>query len=145
MNGQYIHIRNSTNLQILNNCDIPKVISFAKEPLQNCTVSVDRPIFKAEPSEITIIGFLPFKTYEMLLNFRNSDQVPRKIRVEQTDNPNFTVSGWKKEGLQSEKIASGMETQFVVRFTPEESIDYIEEIVCVTERETFVVPIRAFT
>lgn len=132
-----------SKLHVSNDYHLPEVISFVKEPLSNCTVSVDRPIFKPEPSNLTIEGFTPFKTYEFVMNFRNSDQVPRKIRVEQANNPYFSVSGYKKKGLQSEKIAPGMETQFVVTFTPEEQVDYIHELECVTERETFLVPIKA--
>lgn len=70
-------------------------------------------------------------------------KVARKIRVEQADSPYFSVQGWKKKGLQSEKIAAGMEIQYLVKFTPEENVDYIHELICVTERETFVVPINA--
>jgi hydrocephalus-inducing protein len=36
-----------------------------------------------------------------------------------------------------------METNYVVKFTPEEHVDYLFELVCVTEREKFIVPIRA--
>ena len=46
-------------------------------------------------------------------------------------------------GLQSEKIAPGMEVQYVVKFTPEERVDYVHELICVTEREKFIVPIKA--
>jgi hydrocephalus-inducing protein len=137
-------INNYKNFRVSNHTDLPKVISFANESLPNCIVSVDRPIFKAEPSNITIAGFEPFRTYEMVINFRNSDQIARKIRVEQSDNPYFSVSGWKKKGLQSEKVAPGMETQYIVKFSPEEDVDYYLELVCVTERETFTVPIKAF-
>ncbi|KAJ3305286.1 hypothetical protein HDV03_001884, partial [Kappamyces sp. JEL0829] len=69
--------------------------------------------------------------------------MPRKIRVEQVDSPYFTVQGWKTLGLQSDKVAPGMEVQYIVKFTPDENVDYIYELVCVTEREKFVVPIKA--
>jgi hypothetical protein len=36
-----------------------------------------------------------------------------------------------------------MEIPFVVKFTPEENTDYIHNLVCETEREKFIVPIRA--
>jgi hydrocephalus-inducing protein len=46
-------------------------------------------------------------------------------------------------GFQSEKIAPGMEVQYVVKFSPEERVDYIHELICATEREKFIVPIKA--
>ena len=36
-----------------------------------------------------------------------------------------------------------MEVQYVVKFSPEERVDYVHELICVTEREKFIVPIRA--
>jgi hydrocephalus-inducing protein len=41
------------------------------------------------------------------------------------------------------KVAAGMETKFVVRFSPEAKIDYKYELIVVTEREKFIVPIMA--
>jgi hydrocephalus-inducing protein len=126
--------KNYKNIRISHNYDLPHVTSFTKDALPNCIVSVDRPIFKAEPSNITVTGFEPFKTYEIMISFRNSDQIARKIRVEQSENQYFIVSGLKKKRIQSEKVAPGMEMQYVVKFF---------ELECITERETFTVPIKA--
>jgi hypothetical protein len=59
------------------------------------------------------------------------------------DSPYFSVTGWKSEALGSERVAPGMEVAFLLRFKPEERIDYAYDLVCVSERETFLVPIRA--
>ncbi|KAJ3074073.1 hypothetical protein HDU98_012192 [Podochytrium sp. JEL0797] len=37
-----------------------------------------------------------------------------------------------------------MEAQFLLKFTPEENVDYLYNLVCVTEREKFLLPIRAY-
>jgi hydrocephalus-inducing protein len=41
------------------------------------------------------------------------------------------------------KVAPGMEITFLIRFSPEAKIDYSYDLVVVTEREKFVVPIPA--
>jgi hydrocephalus-inducing protein len=51
--------------------------------------------------------------------------------------------GWKNNSLHSDKIAPGMEIPFILKFTPEEKTDYIHNLICETEREKFIVPIRA--
>lgn len=111
--------------------------------INQCQVPFEQSLFIPEPSNLVLEGFTPFKTYELVISFRNIDQVPRKIRLEPSNSPYFSIHGWKKKGLQSEKIASGMEIAFVVKFTPEENVDYIHNLVCVTEREKFIVPIKA--
>jgi hypothetical protein len=70
------------------------------------------------------------------------DKVPRKIRLEQSSSPFFKVVGWKCNSLKSEKIAPGMVIPFIVQFTPEENTDYVHNLLCETERERFIVPIR---
>lgn len=41
------------------------------------------------------------------------------------------------------QVAPGMEIQFIVRFSPEAKIDYSYDLMIVTEREKFILPIRA--
>ncbi len=41
------------------------------------------------------------------------------------------------------RVAPGMETSYVIRFSPEAKTDYSYDLMVVTEREKFVVPIRA--
>lgn len=43
----------------------------------------------------------------------------------------------------SSRVAPGMEISFVIKFSPEAKIDYSYDLMVVTEREKFVVPIRA--
>ncbi len=41
------------------------------------------------------------------------------------------------------KVAPGMEIQFIIRFSPEAKIDYNYDLIVETEREKFIVPIKA--
>jgi len=41
------------------------------------------------------------------------------------------------------KVAPGMEISYVVKFSPETKMDYSYDLMIVTEREKFIVPIRA--
>lgn len=45
--------------------------------------------------------------------------------------------------VMSSRVAPGMEVSYFVRFSPEAKIDYAYDLTVVTERERFVVPIRA--
>jgi hydrocephalus-inducing protein len=70
-------------------------------------------------------------------------QFTRRLKVLPIASPYFSITGWKSEALGSERVAPGMEVAFLLRFKPEERIDYAYDLVCVSERETFLVPIRA--
>ena len=41
------------------------------------------------------------------------------------------------------KVAPGMEISYVIKFSPETKMDYSYDLMVVTEREKFIVPIRA--
>jgi len=45
--------------------------------------------------------------------------------------------------VMSSRVAPGMEVSYVVRFSPEAKLDYSYDLIVVTEREKFIVPIRA--
>jgi hydrocephalus-inducing protein len=50
----------------------------------------------------------------------------------------------KNDSLQSPRVvAPGMDVSFILKFVPEEKKDYSYNIVCVTEREKFLVPVQA--
>eukprot|EP01034_Spumella_vulgaris_P022205 gene22205-28319_t len=70
----------------------------------------------------------------------------QRIKLKKPDSPFFDISAPRNlngEPLQQSKIASGMEICFVLSFKPQEVRDYAWELECETERETFIVPIRA--
>jgi hydrocephalus-inducing protein len=71
----------------------------------------------------------------------------RRIKVLAPDSPFFEVVGPRSPATMSElkqsKIAAGMEVCFVIKFRPQEVRDYRVDLVCVTEREKFIVPVHA--
>ncbi|XP_071959113.1 hydrocephalus-inducing protein homolog isoform X2 [Antedon mediterranea] len=103
-------------------------------------VDIDEPMFQPFPSEITFLNYKPFEVYEVPLVLRNNDKVPRLVKVVQADSPYFKIISPHDVG---HKVAPGIPTIFKVQFIPEEKKDYIHELVCVTEREKFIVPVKA--
>jgi hydrocephalus-inducing protein len=94
--------------------------------------------------------------------FRNKDRVARSIKIIAPDNKLFTVTPAKKSAmtaskskngtassavedidLLSSKVAPGMEITYIVKFFPEAKSDYAYDLMVITEREKFIVPIRA--
>lgn len=91
------------------------------------------------------------------LNFRNKDKVARSVKILAPDSKLFTVVPCKKlkqttstqiksaadVDVMSSRVAPGMEVAYTVRFSPEAKLDYSYDLIVVTEREKFTVPIRA--
>jgi hydrocephalus-inducing protein len=103
-------------------------------------VTVDQPLFQPFPSEVVFQQFQPQHTYEFPLNLRNNDRFARHLKITHEDSPYFRVVCQRPAGS---KVAPGMEASYLVIFTPDEKKDYHLELVCTTERERFVVPVRA--
>ncbi|XP_078257666.1 hydrocephalus-inducing protein homolog [Rhinoraja longicauda] len=104
------------------------------------SIDADQPLFQPFPSEIFFQNYKPCEIYEVPLNLRNHDQVPRMVKVIQDDSPYFRIVCPSDVGR---KVAPGMVTTFKLVFTPEENKDYFHELMCVTEREKFLVPVKA--
>ena len=129
----------------------PKIIEFLNiedySTQTRCDVAIDEPLFQPYPSEVVFSKFEAFGTYTQRLYFRNNDAFARRIKVLPPDTPHFTVSpvfddpnlANPKDG----KVAAGMEVCYLVTFLPREKRDYEYSLVCVTEREKFVLPVRA--
>jgi hypothetical protein len=127
----------------------PQIVEFLD--LQNTTtqttssVEIDKPIFQPYPHILKFPQYEPFGVYEQTLFFRNNDSVSRRIRVLPPDSPYFEVIGPRSpvdlSELQHSKIGPGMEVCFIVKFRPQEVKDYKVDLVCVTEREKFLVPV----
>ena len=91
------------------------------------------------------------------ISFRNKDKVARSVKIIAPDSKLFSVVPSKKVkqtagataktaadvDVMSSRVAPGMEVSYVVRFSPEAKIDYSYDLTVVTEREKFIVPIRA--
>ncbi|NXF39877.1 HYDIN protein, partial [Nyctibius bracteatus] len=67
-------------------------------------------------------------------------QVPRLVKVVLENSPYFKLIS---PNDVCRKVAPGMTSTFRVLFSPEENKDYSHWLICITEREKFVVPIRA--
>ncbi|XP_077982980.1 hydrocephalus-inducing protein homolog isoform X2 [Glandiceps talaboti] len=102
-------------------------------------VDVDEPMFQPFPSDITFQQYEPCEVYEVPLILRNNDKVPRLIKVYQTDSPYFHILSPRDVG---HKVAPGCASIFRIQFTPEEKKDYTHELICMTEREKFIIPVR---
>ncbi|GAB1599203.1 hypothetical protein Ahia01_000197500, partial [Argonauta hians] len=103
-------------------------------------VNICEPIFQPFPSEIFFQQFEAYKKYEISFLLTNMDNVPRIVSVTQEVSPYFEVIH-PPEAHQ--KVAPGLTLTFTVLFRPLENKDYEHEITCTTEREKYVVPIRA--
>ena len=107
---------------------------------KHSTVSIDDPMFQPFPSEVWFQNYTPFETYEVPLVLRNNDKVPRLVKVVQQDSPYFKIISPNNVG---HKVGAGLPTTFRIQFVPEEKKDYYHELICITERERFLVPVRA--
>lgn len=109
-------------------------------------VDIDQPLFQPSPKIVVFEDYAPFAVHEKKLFFRNNDGVARRIKLLQPESPFFEISAPRQangEPLKQSKIAAGMEICFVVKFKPQEVRDYQYDLICSTEREKFLVPIRA--
>lgn len=104
-------------------------------------VPMSEPIFQASPSSIVIREFQPQETVQVEISLRNNDNVARRVKIVQPESPCFTVELTQKK--PSSKIAPGMDISYTLSFTPEERTDYFCDLVCYTEREKFIIPVRA--
>merc|ERR1719174_1510983 len=114
-------------------------------------VPVDQPLFSVHPPVVTFSNFEGLQTYEATITLRNTDNVARRVKVYPPNSPFFdlatgrTMAGRSKASGSGpgDKVAPGMEVTYVIRFKPDARIDYSHDLVVITEREKFSVPIRA--
>lgn len=124
---------------------VPRIVELldaetAPGPFRDTGLSVDQPLFQPFPSEARFQRFAAGDVVELPLAFRNVDRVARRLRVLPSQSPYFELV--PPPGPPG-KVAPGVETTYILRFRPDEDKDYADELVCVTERERFVVPVRA--
>ncbi|OXB74069.1 UNVERIFIED_CONTAM: hypothetical protein H355_003132 [Colinus virginianus] len=104
------------------------------------SVDLDQTLFQPFPSEVVFQSYVPCEVYEVPLVLRNNDRVPRLVKVILESSPYFKLIS---PGDACRKVAPGMPLTFRILFTPQENKDYFHQLTCITEREKFVVPIRA--
>nr|XP_031536660.1 hydrocephalus-inducing protein homolog isoform X1 [Vicugna pacos] len=103
-------------------------------------IDLDQALFQPFPSEIVFQNYTPCEVYEVPLVLRNNDTIPRMVKVVEESSPYFKVISPKDI---SHKVAPGVPSIFRILFTPEENKDYAHMLTCVTEREKFIIPIKA--
>ena len=107
-------------------------------------VPLEEPLFQPSPPEVVFDTFEPLREYTTLLRFRNNDNVNRRIKILAPDSSAFTVEPPKALlSAGGGKVAPGMECTFKVHFAPKDAKDYYCELVCLTEREKFLVSVSA--
>ncbi|CAH8852925.1 unnamed protein product [Trichobilharzia szidati] len=99
---------------------------------------VDRPLFQPFPSELVFQRFEPGRSYELPLLLRNMDKVSRTAHLIQNDTPYFKI---KRLGAHGSKVAAGLSLSYSVVFTPDAHQDYHHDLMCVTDRELFSIPV----
>ncbi|KAJ7536387.1 hypothetical protein O6H91_12G067600 [Diphasiastrum complanatum] len=124
--------------------------NFADQPYQlMSTVPEDEPLFQPFPPEINFFGYQAFKKYTAVLHLRNNDKVARRVQVLSQNSKLISVQPSSlhlseqttNEDIGSSKVACGMEVAYTVAFNPKNTDDYRLELVVVTDREKFVVPV----
>ncbi|XP_057292027.1 hydrocephalus-inducing protein-like [Hydractinia symbiolongicarpus] len=103
-------------------------------------VDLGSPLFQPYPSEIIFQNFEAQQVYKIPLQLRNNDQVAILVKVVQAESPYFKIISPPDVG---HKVAPGMDIIFVIQFTPDQKKDYNHEVICITEREKFLVPVKA--
>ncbi|NXI51133.1 HYDIN protein, partial [Chloroceryle aenea] len=104
------------------------------------TVDLEQSLFEPFPSEVVFQSYVPCEAYEVPLVLRNKDKVPRLAEVVLETSPYFRLIS---PSDVCRKVAPGMPSTFRILFTPDENKDYFHQLICITEREKFIVPIRA--
>ncbi|XP_068021953.1 hydrocephalus-inducing protein homolog [Melanerpes formicivorus] len=114
----------------------------AREAKQPATLpaALQQSCFEPLPAEVLFQNCLPHQVYEETLVLRNKGRVPQWVKVIMETSPYFKLLG--PMGVR-QKVAPGMASTYRILFTPEEHKDYCHQLLCVTQREEFPVPIRA--
>ena len=106
-------------------------------------VPLDEPIFQPSPPEVVFDKFEPFQKYTTQLRMRNNDNVNRRIKRLKPESTAFSIEMVAGSKAGAGKVAPGMEVVFKVHFAPRAAQDYHCDLVCMSEREKFVVAVSA--
>eukprot|EP00892_Ulva_mutabilis_P006441 jgi/Ulvmu1/4169/UM019_0148.1 len=105
----------------------------------NCHISGDHMLFVPRPPVVSFMDYEPQKVHTATVSLRNQDSIARRIKAV---DPNCSIFGVRaKHG--GVKVAPGMEAQFTVSFKPPACEDYSYDLKFCTDRDSFVVPVRA--
>ncbi|KAM6349650.1 LOW QUALITY PROTEIN: hydrocephalus-inducing protein homolog [Podargus strigoides] len=104
------------------------------------TADVKRSLFRPSPPEVVFQSYVPCEVYKAPLVLRNRGKVPQLVKAVMETSPYFKLISPSDVGC---KVAPGMSSTFHIVFTPEENKDYFHQLICITEKEKFIVPIWA--
>jgi hydrocephalus-inducing protein len=127
----------------------PRIIEFLNlssfSHHSDSVVPIGEPLFKPTPGVIAFVDFEGLQTYDATLSLRNQDNVARRVKVLPPDSSFFEVlpGRGRKKSASGDRVAPGMEVTYTVRFKPDTRVDYSYDLIVVTEREKFTVPVRA--
>lgn len=155
----------SSGKSIIEQFPKPKIIQFLNigdnSIHTDSQVDVDEPLFAPKPHVIQFTNYEPLQTKQAVLTLRNKDRVARSVKIIPPDSKLFSVTPAKKSQVTSKKsaalsmtesseidqmstkVAPGMDITYIVKFSPEAKSDYAYDLMVMTEREKFIVPIRA--
>ena len=118
-------------------------------------MALDKTLFLPTPSKLIFNNYEPNQIYELTLTLRNMDsvcwvlynglnkknthfQVPRSVHLTHNDSPYFDI---KNHEHRNHKVASGLSVTFTIQFKPDGRRDYCHELLCITDRELFSIPV----
>ncbi|TRZ17353.1 hypothetical protein HGM15179_009768 [Zosterops borbonicus] len=96
--------------------------------------------FQPCPPEVVFQNYTPGEVCEVPVLLRNRDKVPHLLKVTLESSPYFELVG---PNSVCRKVPAGLSSTVRVLFTPAENKDYFHKFVCISEKEEFIVPIRA--
>ena len=106
-------------------------------------VPLDEPLFQPSPPAVVFDAFEPLRVYTVELRLRNNDAFARRIKLLPPQSAVFAVERQQAKAGGGTKVAPGMDAVYRVTFAPRDPVDYSCDLLCVSEREKFVVPMRA--
>lgn len=106
-------------------------------------VDNDETLFQALPSEVHFSDYEAFSVHTATIRLRNKDTVARRVQVEPSSSHFFKISSCNRGKNANSKVAPGMEVQYTLTFKPESTNDHNVDLIVTTEREQFVIPVRA--
>eukprot|EP00210_Caulerpa_lentillifera_P003205 g3062.t1 len=122
----------------------PKIIELLKDSetswKRNCEVDIDQPLFKAIPPVLVFDNYNAFDSCKKSVLLRNLDKISRKAKIEIPDSPFLKVKR-RGVGRQNESVALGMAVEYDIELIPQSDDDCRFELVVVTDRERFILPV----
>ncbi|CAH8550445.1 unnamed protein product [Dicrocoelium dendriticum] len=141
---EFEYIMSLTSVEYLNHlrCNFPPQLTSLSTDGVACVKAhkcdISSPLFELCPSELVFQNYVENHTYELPLILRNVDSMMHSVHLVHENNPYFQIKYLSPIG---HKIAAGLSLHCLVSFTPDSLRDYQHELLCITDRETYKIPI----